>query len=72
MAEVNLQEIHDTLVSIAFEAGRMIVAANTSDITTGTKLNCTLRVLHKFYPFYSPAPPVGEVIVLPVTASTCT
>lgn len=40
MAEVNLQEIHDTLLSIAFEAGRMIMAANPDDISTGTKLNC--------------------------------
>ncbi|EON96424.1 putative inositol monophosphatase protein [Phaeoacremonium minimum UCRPA7] len=39
MAEVNLQEIHDTLLSIAFEAGRMIMAANPDDISTGTKLN---------------------------------
>jgi hypothetical protein len=39
MAEVNLQEVHDTLVSIAFEAGRMILAANPSSISTDTKLN---------------------------------
>ncbi|KAL2024540.1 hypothetical protein VTK56DRAFT_7583 [Thermocarpiscus australiensis] len=39
MAEVNLQEVHDTLVSIAFEAGRMILAANPSSIATDTKLN---------------------------------
>lgn len=42
MADVNLQEIHDTLLSIAFEAGRMIMAANPNDISTGTKLNCKL------------------------------
>ncbi|KAK3353611.1 hypothetical protein B0T25DRAFT_217837 [Lasiosphaeria hispida] len=35
----NLQEIHDTLVLIAFEAGRMILAANPNDISTGTKMN---------------------------------
>ncbi|KAK0714860.1 hypothetical protein B0H67DRAFT_489594 [Lasiosphaeris hirsuta] len=40
MAEsINLQEIHDTLVLIAFEAGRMILAANPNDISTGTKMN---------------------------------
>ncbi|KAK3390201.1 hypothetical protein B0H63DRAFT_446340 [Podospora didyma] len=39
MADINLQEVHDTLVSIAFEAGRMIMAANTSEITTGEKMN---------------------------------
>ncbi|KAK0645660.1 hypothetical protein B0T16DRAFT_457669 [Cercophora newfieldiana] len=36
---INLQEIHDTLVAVAFEAGRMILAANPSDISTGTKMN---------------------------------
>ncbi|KAK3687296.1 hypothetical protein B0T22DRAFT_124870 [Podospora appendiculata] len=36
---INLQEIHDTLVAIAFEAGRMILAADPSDISTGTKMN---------------------------------
>jgi len=41
MAEsINLEEIHNTLVAIAFEAGRMILAANPSSISTGTKLNC--------------------------------
>lgn len=40
MAEVNLKQIHDHLLEIAFEAGRMIRAANPNSITTGTKLNC--------------------------------
>jgi myo-inositol-1(or 4)-monophosphatase len=40
MADLNLQEIHDTLVSLAHEAGRMIMAANPQDLGTGTKLNC--------------------------------
>jgi myo-inositol-1(or 4)-monophosphatase len=40
MADVNLQEIHDTLISIAMEAGRMILAADPNNIPTGTKLNC--------------------------------
>lgn len=41
MTNVNLQEIHDNLLAIAFEAGRMITAANPNNITQGTKLNCT-------------------------------
>ncbi|KAK0627513.1 hypothetical protein B0T14DRAFT_423121 [Immersiella caudata] len=36
---VNLHEIHDTLVAVAFEAGRMILAANPSDISMGSKMN---------------------------------
>ncbi|KAI0171864.1 inositol monophosphatase [Hypoxylon sp. FL1284] len=39
MADLNLQEIHDKLISIAHEAGRMILSANPTDIATGTKLN---------------------------------
>jgi myo-inositol-1(or 4)-monophosphatase len=39
MANINLQEVHDHLVSVAFEAGKMIMAANPSDISTDTKLN---------------------------------
>lgn len=39
MAEVDLQAVHDTLVSVAFEAGRMILAANPNKISTDTKLN---------------------------------
>ncbi len=52
MADVDLQAIHDTLVSIAFEAGRMILAANPNDIPTGTKLNCTCSS-----PGHTTAPP---------------
>lgn len=40
MADLNLQEIHDTLISVAHEAGRMMLAANPTDIAQGTKLNC--------------------------------
>ena len=40
MADLNLQEIHDTLVSLAFAAGKMILAANPQDLDTDTKLNC--------------------------------
>ncbi|KAI1461365.1 inositol monophosphatase [Annulohypoxylon moriforme] len=39
MADLNLQEIQDTLISVAREAGRMILSANPTDIATGTKLN---------------------------------
>ncbi|KXJ92235.1 hypothetical protein Micbo1qcDRAFT_224409 [Microdochium bolleyi] len=39
MADLNLEEIRDTLISVAFEAGRKILAANPNDISTGTKLN---------------------------------
>lgn len=46
MAEVNLQQIHDHLLEISFEAGRMIRAANPNSITTGTKLNCMASFLH--------------------------
>lgn len=40
MADLNLQEIHDTLLDIASEAGKMIMSANPSSIDQGTKLNC--------------------------------
>lgn len=40
MSDINLQEIHDNLLAIAFEAGRMITAANPNNITQGTKINC--------------------------------
>ncbi|KAI0484664.1 inositol monophosphatase [Xylariaceae sp. FL0804] len=39
MEDLNLQEIHDTLVEVAYEAGRMMLDANPADIDTGTKLN---------------------------------
>jgi len=42
MADINLQEIHDLLVSVAHEAGRMMMAATPSYLSSGTKLNCTL------------------------------
>ena len=40
MADLNLTEIHDTLVELAFAAGKMILAANPQDLDTDTKLNC--------------------------------
>ncbi|KAH7375154.1 inositol monophosphatase [Plectosphaerella cucumerina] len=39
MADLNLKEIHDVLVDLAFQAGKMIMDANPSDIDQGTKLN---------------------------------
>ncbi|KAJ9138874.1 Inositol monophosphatase [Pleurostoma richardsiae] len=39
MADINLQEILDTLVSVAFEAGKMIISADPNNIATDTKLN---------------------------------
>ncbi|ROW01186.1 hypothetical protein VSDG_02670 [Cytospora chrysosperma] len=39
MSDINLQEVHDNLVAIAFEAGRMMLAANVNSISTDTKLN---------------------------------
>lgn len=47
MAEVDLQAVHDTLVSVAFEAGRMILAANPSASSTDTKMNGS----RPLYPF---------------------
>ncbi|KAH6662495.1 myo-inositol-1-monophosphatase [Halenospora varia] len=39
MAEPNLQEIHDLLVDIAHEAGRMMLSARPSNLSSGTKKN---------------------------------
>ncbi|OAA65718.1 inositol monophosphatase [Niveomyces insectorum RCEF 264] len=39
MADIDLQGIHDTLVSVAFEAGRMIRAADPNNVPQGTKIN---------------------------------
>ncbi|KAK7748626.1 hypothetical protein SLS53_000647 [Cytospora paraplurivora] len=39
MSNINLQEIQDNLVAIAFEAGRMILGANVNKISRDTKLN---------------------------------
>ncbi|KAG6041682.1 hypothetical protein E4U41_002956, partial [Claviceps citrina] len=36
---LDLQAVHDEMVSVAYEAGRMILAANPADLDTGTKLN---------------------------------
>ena len=39
-AELNLEEIHDTMVSVALEAATIILAAAPTDLDKGTKLNC--------------------------------
>lgn len=41
MAEANLQEIHDVLISIARKAGEMILGANPTTASSGSKKNCT-------------------------------
>jgi myo-inositol-1(or 4)-monophosphatase len=38
---IDFQAVHDTLVAVAFEAGRMIMAANPNAISTDTKMNGT-------------------------------
>lgn len=60
MADLNLQEIQDTLIAVAHEAGRMMLAANPTDIDKGTKLNCksvNTYVGGTTPPFYPSAPP---------------
>ncbi|KJZ78073.1 hypothetical protein HIM_02710 [Hirsutella minnesotensis 3608] len=39
MASLDLLAVHDEMVRIAYEAGRMILAADPASIDTGTKLN---------------------------------
>jgi myo-inositol-1(or 4)-monophosphatase len=51
MANLNLQEIHDVLISVAQEAGRMIMGATPSQLSSGTKKNCNLFV---------PSPPMDS------------
>lgn len=41
MADINLQEVHDLLVSVALEAGEMILAATPTTVAAGTKKNST-------------------------------
>ncbi|TAQ90312.1 hypothetical protein B7494_g1355 [Chlorociboria aeruginascens] len=41
MTEINLQEIHDLLLEVAYEAGRMMLSATPSSLDSGTKKNCT-------------------------------
>jgi myo-inositol-1(or 4)-monophosphatase len=41
MADLNLQEIHDFMISIAKQAGERIVAAKPTTEGAGNKKNCT-------------------------------
>lgn len=51
MPDINLQEIHDTLVEVAFEAGFWILAANPNNIDKGSKMNCVcLSLSSDFFP----------------------
>lgn len=49
MADLNLQEIHDTLLEIATEAGKMIMSANPASIDQDTKLNCTQSLIQSLH-----------------------
>lgn len=40
MADLDLKAVHDEMVSVAYEAGAMILAANPAELDTDTKLNC--------------------------------
>jgi myo-inositol-1(or 4)-monophosphatase len=40
MADLDLQEIHDFLITIAHKAGEMITAAHPSTGAAGSKKNC--------------------------------
>lgn len=40
MADIDLQDIHDTLISIAYKAGEMITSAHPSTAGTDLKKNC--------------------------------
>ncbi|CCE31459.1 hypothetical protein E4U09_004694 [Claviceps aff. purpurea] len=39
MTNLDLEAVRDEMVAVAYEAGRMILAANPADLDTGTKLN---------------------------------
>ncbi|KAM5348461.1 hypothetical protein ACJ41O_008285 [Fusarium nematophilum] len=39
MADLDLRAVHDEMVSVAYEAGAMILAANPAELDTDTKLN---------------------------------
>lgn len=54
MEAIDLQEIHDTLITVAHEAGRMMLSANPADIDKGTKLNCKSSNLSSLHLFPSP------------------
>lgn len=53
MAEINLREIHDTLVSLAKQAGERIVSATPSTDAAGSKKNCACTLsTHPLQPPY--------------------
>jgi hypothetical protein len=43
MADLNLQEIHDFMISIAKQAGERIVSATPTTEAAGSKKNCKYR-----------------------------
>lgn len=60
MADLDLQEIHDFLITIAYKAGEMITAAHPSTGAAGSKKNCKTsnafsnRTLAPLPPFKTP------------------
>jgi myo-inositol-1(or 4)-monophosphatase len=44
MADIDLQEIHDFMISIAKQAGERIVAARPTTQASGSKKNCRRMV----------------------------
>jgi hypothetical protein len=51
MTAINLKGVHDLLVDVAHEAGRMMLAATPSYLSSGTKKNCGFK-----HALYSPFP----------------
>ncbi len=45
MTDINLHEVHDLLIDVAHEAGRMMLAATPSYLSSGTKKNCTSQFM---------------------------
>jgi myo-inositol-1(or 4)-monophosphatase len=39
MADIDLQAVRDEMIATAYEAGKMMLAANPADLATDTKLN---------------------------------
>ena len=40
MGDIDLQAVHDEMISVAYAAGSIILAANPADLEMGSKLNC--------------------------------
>lgn len=55
MADLNLNEIHDFMITIAKEAGERIVAAKPTTSESGSKKNCTQH-LSSLSPILTPEP----------------